>query len=212
MVIVYHSVINYELTSDHYDRYFCDLPEYYQRKLMRFRRREDRQASLIGKALLAKGLNRLGLDESYLQKLTSDRYDRPGIIGSIDFNISHSDNHVVCALTDSGRIGIDIEMIRPIELSYYVDHFKQDLKDSLLRSENRLLAFFRYWTMIESAMKADGRGMNIPVSDVEVKKDMAFIDNKKWYLHEIQTGKATVCYCASENSLEHIKVEKKYFS
>jgi len=84
-------------------------------------------------------------------------------------------------------------------------------KIDLVASKERLIDFYKYWTMIESAMKADGRGMNIPVKNVRLGKDTALISGKIWYLHEIKADRSVVCHCAAENRLKQIVVKQKFF-
>ncbi len=83
---------------------------------------------------------------------------------SINFNISHSADMVVCCLTKSSSIGIDIEKIRPINWGNFQHYFQSDEWHYIHNSDNPKLSFFNLWVRKEALIKADGRGLEINLS------------------------------------------------
>jgi len=84
---------------------------------------------------------------------------------SIRFNISHTDGVVVLAVTSGAEVGIDVENViaRPAALDVAERFFAPD-EAARLRSvpmPARSRAFFEYWTLKESYIKARGKGLSL---------------------------------------------------
>ena len=81
----------------------------------------------------------------------------------IYFNLSHSGNFAVLAVTTLGEIGVDIETIRPrnflaiAERYYHADELKQLLATPEAEREP---LFFKLWTLKEAFFKATGGGIS----------------------------------------------------
>ncbi|MGZ5052857.1 MAG: 4'-phosphopantetheinyl transferase family protein [Methylobacter sp.] len=198
--------------------YYNQLPSGIQQKILRYCRWQDRHAALFGRLLLKTALLEAGYFASCLELLQFDAYNRPSIDSSIDFNISHSGNYVLCAISKNGRIGIDIEQIKDINISYYKNFMSKTEWDDIANNEALTRRFYYYWTIKESVMKADGRGLSIPPQDIICHPDHATIYNKKWGLKEIPiTDEEYCCHIAFENhdqinaSLITTQITEHYF-
>jgi 4'-phosphopantetheinyl transferase len=95
-------------------------------------------------------------------------HGRPTIAGA-RFSISHSGERIGLALTTDTPVGLDVETAtRPTEhslISYALNETEQAALTGLA-DEERIPAFFRYWTRKEALMKATGRGLKIPLKDI----------------------------------------------
>lgn len=91
---------------------------------------------------------------------------------SLEFNLSHSSDVCLYAITSSRRVGIDIERVRPIdEFEQISRKFFTKGESSTLTSvadDHRLAAFFECWTRKEAYVKAIGDGLMIPLNGFEV--------------------------------------------
>jgi 4'-phosphopantetheinyl transferase len=81
---------------------------------------------------------------------------------ALQFNLSHTDSHLLIAVTDNRRVGVDIERRRPMpewrELARRV--LAQEEIDSLLQmGEGGAMAFIDVWTRKEACIKATGEGL-----------------------------------------------------
>ncbi len=89
----------------------------------------------------------------------------PGLAPALRFNLSHTDRFVVCAVTRTLDIGIDIENTqRKNQVLDIADHFfsKQEVSDLFaLPKERQSDRFFDYWTLKEAYMKASGEGISL---------------------------------------------------
>jgi 4'-phosphopantetheinyl transferase len=92
---------------------------------------------------------------------------------SLFFNIAHSRSTIVIALCRTSPVGVDLEYLDRntdvMEVSsnaFTSREFRaiEDLEDPILRRR----AFFRCWTRKEAVIKADGRGLSLPLASFEV--------------------------------------------
>ncbi len=125
----------------------------------------------------------------------------------IYFNLSHSSNLVLYAITGNPWIGIDVECIRPIsEIDDIAARTFSAEENNQLRTvakDQKLRAFFNCWTRKEAFIKAIGDGVSFPLDqfDVSLKPgDPAKIlkifgseDNAKhWSMYELLPGEGYV--------------------
>jgi 4'-phosphopantetheinyl transferase len=95
----------------------------------------------------------------------------------IQFNLSHSGSRAALVVTRNMRCGIDIEKIRPeisdqaIAARFFCARENEWLQS--LPSEQRIEGFFRLWSVKEAILKADGKGMSIPLADVDTSNILA---------------------------------------
>src|SRR5882762_10366702 len=160
-----------QVDQTRFDALLATLPEVLKDRILKYRRWEDKYASLIGKQLLSKGLRRMGIDVYNLEELKYTTFDRPYLARPVDFNISHSGDYVVCALGSHMNVGIDIEKVEQL----VIDDFKGQYSDQEWKQINShrdpLLGFYRFWTRKEAVMKADGRGLSLPMHKIDVATD-----------------------------------------
>jgi 4'-phosphopantetheinyl transferase len=94
---------------------------------------------------------------------TSGKPRLDGADPSIQFNISHTGDLALIAVTRGLRVGIDVERIRDVpDIEAIIDGFFSEQETAWLRSrENEELtwAFFLLWTRREAAAKALGIGL-----------------------------------------------------
>lgn len=91
---------------------------------------------------------------------------------SLHFNVTHSHNLVLIAITQRGEVGIDVERIRPFANDLgLAERFFSQRECRLLRlmaPERRTEAFFHAWTRKEACLKALGVGLSFGLDRVEV--------------------------------------------
>ena len=163
-----------------------------QDKIKKFRYFADRQRSLLGDVLvktLIQEKTNLDIDEIFF---ATNVYGKPFCVNvpQLQFNISHAGRYVTCAV-DEHPIGIDVELIKPIDFKIVKRFFSDDEKAYIFTQpeEKRLLCFYQIWTMKESYIKYDGRGLNIPLQSFSVlspsRTDIVF--------HQIFSNHEAIC-------------------
>lgn len=95
----------------------------------------------------------------------------------VQFNLSHSGLRGALVVTRNMRCGIDIEKVRSeISDQAIAGRFFCARENGWLQSlpaDQRIHGFFRLWSVKESILKADGKGMSIPLADVDTTNVMA---------------------------------------
>ena len=158
-----------------------------------------------------------GLRNETLLFLTN-QYEKPYLanVSDVHFNISHSGNIVVCALSDE-TVGIDIEMIKPAMLQIAKRFFSAGEYEFIEAKADKSLAFYKIWTMKESYVKWEGKGLSTPLKSFNV---LELERQGRPFFHSIDISAGTYCYVCSDieriNSYKHNRLsdllKSDYFS
>ena len=200
---IFYTYFQEPLPASRWQQLLSSLPAPLQKKVCRFRRWQDQHCSLLGKLLLAETLEVFGFSRLLLAELCYSPTQRPylpeGLVGQLDFNVSHSQQMVVCAASDESRVGIDVECLqRKINLADFHGTLSRLQRQQLQNVDNPTEAFLHLWVQKESAIKADGGGLQITLNQLEVEQGKIVIDDKAWCLQKIELDFEYVCYVASE--------------
>jgi len=90
---------------------------------------------------------------------------------SIQFNVSHSEDLAVIALTINGEIGVDIEKIEPEFKQAVAQRFFSANEYTALEElspQEQVAAFYRIWAKKEALIKALGEGLYVPLESFSV--------------------------------------------
>jgi 4'-phosphopantetheinyl transferase len=126
---------------------------------------------------------------------------------SVQFNISHSQSVAIYAFTFKDPVGIDIEYMRtdfdwqPIAQQFFTARENETLQ----KAESSTQAFYYHWTRKEAIVKALGKGLYIPLSDIDIAQELIgshrvdrryrYMCGKQcWYIFDINAQQG---YCAS---------------
>jgi 4'-phosphopantetheinyl transferase len=96
----------------------------------------------------------------------------PRTRGALRFNLAHSEELGVLAVTQTGPVGVDVEQVRRLpEFKELVSQFfsvREAAEFSRLPWEQQPAAFFNLWTRKEALLKAMGEGIAHSLDRVEV--------------------------------------------
>lgn len=194
---------NYRMDLQCFNALINFLPEGDRDKINRYQRWEDAQRSLIGKILIRNSIiNRYGIKNEDIYILENE-FGKPYFRGANDFhfNISHSGKWVVYGV-DNSPIGIDVEKINDINLNIADRFFSKEEKKDLLQLDKicRKDYFFDLWSLKESYIKAEGKGLSIPLDTFSIRKKGKIISikgvDKSYYLKQYDVAinyKLSVC-------------------
>lgn len=213
MVDILYTFFSRRFEPDVFDYYLSQIPGSMQEKVLKYRRWQDAQSSLLGKILLMRGLKKYGFGKDVLEDIQYTSYNRPFFKDNIFFNISHSGNCVICAISRDFELGIDVEEIRPIIINDFNSQFNAAELNTIYTSEDRLFAFYNLWTKKEAVIKADGRGMSVPLKNIIFKNSgEALLNERQWHVKQIDLDNMYCIHLASAASPDNrISFEKLLF-
>jgi 4'-phosphopantetheinyl transferase len=188
-----------------YLKYLNLLPENLKEKNSRYIRWQDKHAHLFGKLLLLKGLQMYKYGNEALMYINYNKYDRPFLNDHIDFNISHSGKYVVFTITKDAKLGVDVEEVKKIEFEDFKEVMTDEQWKCIRSADNSYKEFFKYWAIKESVIKADSRGLSIPLTNIHVNGKMVICEDKLWHIKEIELDKDYCCYLACNK--QHIEID-----
>ncbi|KRF09962.1 hypothetical protein ASG93_18665 [Paenibacillus sp. Soil787] len=162
-----------ELDRQKFDRMFHQLSREKQSKVRRMLKYDDAVRSLMGELLVKYAIGSMTNLPWHQIRFGMNAYGKPHLDGtdSVYFNVSHSGDWVVCAI-DSDAVGIDVEKIHSMDMQIALQFFSAAEYEQLmtLPSSHRLAYFFDIWTLKESLIKADGRGLSLALDSFSIHK------------------------------------------
>lgn len=169
------------LTDAEYNKWFLLMSVEKQQRVDRFRFENDKKRTVAGEMLARKAISEWCNIEKNCIVFNKSKYGKPYAVGlSVEFNISHSGDMVVCAVGNV-PVGIDIEQIRPIDLSVakhickrnellYIFGGTPNKKDFCFTTNcNILTRFFEIWTKKEALLKCEGKGLSLHFPEIDNK-------------------------------------------
>jgi 4'-phosphopantetheinyl transferase len=171
-----------DVTSDDEARWLLALDETERARAARFYRASDRLAYVAAHALLRAMLTRAlgGRPESW--RFVASAQGKPSLDPAmgVEFNLSHTQGAVACALTRGTPIGVDIEGAnRDFDLMALARSYFARTEAALLEAvaeDQRVATFLRLWTLKEAYVKARGDGLSLPFDRFAFSLDPIAID------------------------------------
>lgn len=132
-------------------------------------------------------------------EILKNEHGKPFLTDGRFFNISHSGNYVIFALSDC-EIGCDIEQfhyVNAVRTGRTV--FSDDEMKLLLSGTDRLGTFFNLWTKKESLLKCMGEGFHRSAKSVDVRSDVFEEKGKSYFMKTWNFSDYTVSVCSVKN-------------
>jgi 4'-phosphopantetheinyl transferase len=209
--VFYHKSSEKQIEPGVLNNLFQTLPLFVQEKALKYRKWQDRQRCVIGKNLLLTGLKSYNKDFDSLNNLKYTKFGRPYIDSTIDFNLSHANDFTICAISETNRVGIDIEKVQRIDISDFVSQFSRSELRQIAQAKNSDHAFYKLWTQKESLVKAIGTGLSTPLHKIMVEDNNVTLDGQEWSLQEIELHNEYRCHLCTSTSLPLIAVHEVRF-
>lgn len=181
------------ITNVEYTYYYSLMDIKKQKKVTTYKYDKDKKRTLAGEMLARRMIS------TYCNVVPEEISFETGCYGksnakhlNVEFNISHSEEMVVCAISDK-PVGIDVEMIRPIgtnilrklctdvDLEYIFDNGTITNNIPCNFDDQQLCRFYEVWTAKEAYFKCVGTGIknlkSISMDELEEKRKTYQIEN-----------------------------------
>jgi len=157
--------------------------------------------SLLGRYVLWQLLHLKGIDTAGIHLILS-AHKQPMIADSPwQFNISHAGSIAVCALSDTIKPGIDIELVKKIDTGDFKNQFNEAEYDRII-SDPSYRTFYQLWTAKEAVSKGKGEGLYIDFKQIKKIDDKNYLLNSSiWQTEEVKIDPSYICTVASEQAL-----------
>jgi 4'-phosphopantetheinyl transferase len=172
-----------DLPREFVDRLATALSEEERTKASRFRFPLLRSRFIVAHATLRSVLASYCSKPARTIRFATDHYGKPALAGPVEaatagsslpvqFNLSHSEDCALVAVTRGRAVGVDVEQVSAeVDSAALAERYlASEERDSLERrprsERNRL--FFRYWVAKESYIKATGVGLSQPLDQFVV--------------------------------------------
>jgi 4'-phosphopantetheinyl transferase len=153
------------------------LTEAEQQQAGRFRFERDRRRYIVAHRMLRDLLGTYTRHDPSAVTLGAGAYGKPFIQRQADepdlrFNLSHSHEAALVALTLGREVGVDVEFMRPLDDADIVaQHFFAPTERATLAAlaeQEKLPAFYTCWSRKEAIIKALGLGLALPLDAFDV--------------------------------------------
>ncbi|MDM5250506.1 MULTISPECIES: 4'-phosphopantetheinyl transferase superfamily protein [unclassified Lysinibacillus] len=192
-----------QLEKSEWDMFFIHLPYNDQQRILKYIHWQDRQRALLGNVLIRWSIQHL-TDARHIQ-ITRNEHGRPYVIENDswtgDFNLAHSGEWIVIALTNEGRVGIDVEKIKHVtEDAMQYAMSQAELTTIRQQSElKQLHLFYEFWTMKEALYKTSLLPNTAPhlLNTIEIKDKYQDIQTQVMYIDQLHP--VSICWNSEES-------------
>jgi len=190
------------LEDVNWQQYIKTLPQPLRHSASKLRFTSDQQLHVFAWLLLRKQLSVLGYKESDLLKGLQRTAQNKPVLSGFDwkFNLSHSGQRVMCALAQT-EIGADIEQVRPVDFKGLSRVMNDTQWEQISNHDTPMIKFFEYWTIKESVIKADGRGLSMNLKKMQITAQCVHYGKQVWYYQLIPMSDYCACI-AMDNPFE----------
>ncbi|WP_379134434.1 4'-phosphopantetheinyl transferase family protein [Paenibacillus sp. sgz500958] len=156
------------IPSDVYQFLLTRIGEAKKTRILRYQQTQSAYQSLLGELLVRLVICQNTSMSNPEISFHVDQYGKPSLKNcpEFTFNISHSGHWVVMIWSSRQfALGIDVEQIKPMDLGIAERFFhKSEYLDLQSRQETEQMDYFaQLWTLKESYIKAEGKGLSIPL-------------------------------------------------
>lgn len=190
--------------SSHPDEAVSEMYEEIRFHFVSDEKLSERKESLIGRILLHKALESCGAGE-YTVKYKGSEKPELKCKSSLYFNISHSGDYVVLAISDR-ETGCDIQEIKPYNPKVAKRHYCDNETHLIESRENKDDVFIRFWALKESILKFTGKGMSGGLSSYDfspyINSESFTAFGCNFYVKKIENTYFALCHGNTEFEIE----------
>ena len=114
----------------------------------------------------------------------------------------------MCAVNKEGRVGIDIERMKPLNFAEFRSYMTTEEWNTMQEVSDQLEYFYELWTVKESVIKGEGKGLSIPLLDIHWVGETASVYKSLWYIKKIIIDPGYCCHVAANHKISAIHTHK----
>lgn len=172
-----------------------ELSEQRAQRALRYRTADDKKRCIAGGLMINRFLNGA--------VISNNEYGKPVADNGLHFNLSHSGDYVIFAVSDS-PVGCDIqktEFIKSESAGRIV--FCDNEMHKLSTATDKTGEFYRLWTKKESLLKCIGKGFHRPAKSVDVSGSIYSENGQSYYFKQWCFADYIICICSPKNNFPH---------
>lgn len=196
MIYLFSAQISDKFTKSAAQKILKALPPLKQKSLCNITLGVAFKASVGGYALLTKALEKLGLENHRLIDIEFPLYQKPYFPQGPDFNISHSHNRIICAISSNVEIGIDMEKVIRLDNYQFINYFNEE---ELAYIDQNKSHFYEVWTKKEAILKAAGHTGLTQAKKIKFYGSYAVYSQIKWHLHTYEWDDYHIALASSQD-------------
>ena len=169
--------VNLDQPENNWENIFEILSTDEKERASRFHFEKDKRRFTVARGILRQILGRYLNEKPHKIQFEYSPYGKPRFgsesgFGDLKFNLSHSEDLGLVAITQNRNIGIDLERIRQdlyteeIAARFFCENERNSL-EKLCKTEKNA-RFFQYWTRKEAFLKCMGKGLSFPMENCDV--------------------------------------------
>lgn len=168
-----------------------EISEYRKKKLKAIKTESARKQSLGAEAVLIANIRKNVSDAVFPLKYEADKNGKPEFVNACDihFSLSHSKNIAVCAIAQT-PVGVDVQEIKEPNLKIAEKYFTQN---ELSLNDGSDSWFMHIWSRKEAVAKAEGTGISIGLSKIDVSSNNVILNGEKYYVQDIAIQDKNYC-------------------
>jgi len=179
-----------------------------QARAMRLVRPSTSQQFIIARSMLRQILSFYVNKPANEIMFSYNEHNKPGISyplhTPVQFNLSHSDDRLLIAVTNDVAIGVDIEKIKnTYNPAVAARFFSPQEQEALASSTEPTVLFYQIWSRKEALIKALGKGLFSPPANFSVPGEQQIItlENSDWSVLSLTIDQHYAAALASAQSI-----------
>jgi 4'-phosphopantetheinyl transferase len=206
-----YTQITEAFTTGQWQKLLALLPMPMQQQNQRFVQWKDRLRHLFGKLLLRDALMKAGYGPNCLEQLYYNEFNRPYIDEGVDFNLSHSGDFVICVFTKTGKVGVDVEQVAPVDFSDFDNVMTPEQWQMIHAAADPQQMFFTCWAIKESMIKAESSGMSLPLLQIHIGGNHVYYKDKVWYVSELPLHPGYCTWLCADRPIGAFELQELFF-
>ncbi len=171
-----------------------------QRQLIQNKyKHQDRLQSLCGLMLVKHGLHMLGFKNFAISNIDYQPDGKPITTYPVHFNISHSENLVVCVLSKRQAVAIDVEKNRLLS---------SQLVNRYLKNKSATTSELQAWIAKEAFIKLFDNTSMKDMPHISLTSTSAHLDRLSCYIKYVKLINGYNCAIASQTKARYVHTQK----